>query len=213
MTVHFTIPGDPQTQGNLRRSPAGGLYESNKKLGGWRARASLAGSEAMKGHRLIDGPVRLTLRFVLTRPAGHYTSKRELSAEGKRHPYPDRQPDLDKLERAVGDALTGVVWKDDARIVQKESVKVYGDRPHIEILVEDASPARPNADPAGRLDRLNAAVGETSSEVDPADHIGGIIHKLDGYGSCQCGRIIDPLQRFCPGCGRPTMSQYAEAPE
>jgi Holliday junction resolvase RusA-like endonuclease len=37
------------------------------------------------------------------------------------------RPDLDKLIRAVGDALTGVLWTDDAQIVTWSTGKGYVD--------------------------------------------------------------------------------------
>ena len=36
-----------------------------------------------------------------------------------------KQPDLDKLNRAIGDALTHVLWHDDAQIVEWWTRKVY----------------------------------------------------------------------------------------
>lgn len=56
----------------------------------------------------IDGPVRVRLDFVMPRP---------LSTPKSRTPPAIKKPDGDKLERAVWDALTHVVWSDDSRIV------------------------------------------------------------------------------------------------
>lgn len=211
--VEFTIPGDPQTKGNLRRAPHGGLYDSNKELAAWANQAAAAGADAMNGRRPITTPVRITVQFVFARPKAHTTTK-GLSAEGKRHPYPASRSagDLDKLERAVGDALTGVVFDDDSRIVQKVSSKVWGDRPRTDVLVEPATPARPSDDPAGRLRRLAASIGEHADDVDTAEHLAGVIASVEGFGTCTCGRLTDPLHRFCSGCGRPTGSAYAQHP-
>lgn len=38
---------------------------------------------------------------------------------------PSVRPDLDKLERAVGDALTGVLYEDDSQIVRATTAKRY----------------------------------------------------------------------------------------
>ena len=50
------------------------------------------------------------------------------------YPTPTK-PDLDKLERAIGDALTGIVFRDDSQIAWWSVWKVYGEpaRAHIEI--------------------------------------------------------------------------------
>ena len=150
MTAHelarFRVYGDPATKGNLRRSPTGGLYEANPRLDVWRRRVGQAAGEEMErrekahGVGLYDGGVRLRLRFVLLRPKGHYTSKGELNKEGQRHPWPDKRPDMDKLERAILDALKGIVYRDDGQVVQKETEKVYGEPACVEVEVEPARP-------------------------------------------------------------------------
>ena len=38
-----------------------------------------------------------------------------------------KSPDLDKLERAVLDALTAVVWVDDSQVAEVDKRKVYAD--------------------------------------------------------------------------------------
>jgi Holliday junction resolvase RusA-like endonuclease len=39
--------------------------------------------------------------------------------------YPHVMPDGGKFQRAIEDALTGTVWKDDAQVVQWHGAKVY----------------------------------------------------------------------------------------
>jgi crossover junction endodeoxyribonuclease RusA len=208
--LRFTVYGDPATKGNLRRSPNGGMYESNPRLALWRQKVAAAAGEAMGARPLYDEGLRLTLRYVLVRPAGHWTTKGELSAEGRRHPYPDRKPDLDKLTRAVLDALTHVVWRDDARVVQLEVGKSYGEPARVEAEVGPALPPRPcEGDVAERLDRLADAIGETSESVDPEEQLGTVLRLVDGQFECPCGATYEPLARSCVRCGRATFSQYA----
>jgi crossover junction endodeoxyribonuclease RusA len=143
--VAFTVHGEAQTQGNLRRGARGGLYEANPKLRVWRERIGQTAGAAMGGRAVFDGALRLRLRFLLVRPDGHYTTKGEHNAEGRRHPYPAKRPDLDKLTRAVLDACTGVVWSDDARVVQLEVSKEWGLSARIEAEVEPARPFVPTS--------------------------------------------------------------------
>lgn len=70
--------------------------------------------------------LRLGIRFCYKRPA---TRRFEI--------YKTSRADLDNLEKAVMDALTTArVWDDDALVVDKRSVKVWGDSDYCEILVE-----------------------------------------------------------------------------
>ncbi len=75
---------------------------------------------------LLDGPLQMQLRFYLPKPKSAPKTKRT---------WPDKKPDLDKLIRAVGDALTGVLYTDDARIVAVTASKDYDVAPRVEIVV------------------------------------------------------------------------------
>jgi Holliday junction resolvase RusA-like endonuclease len=44
-------------------------------------------------------------------------------------------PDLDKLIRAILDALTGVVWRDDGQVVDIVASKVYADTPGVDVVI------------------------------------------------------------------------------
>ena len=66
----------------------------------------------------MTGPVELEVMFYLDRPSSVSTVKR---------PYPTVPPDLDKLIRGVGDALTGVVYDDDSQVIRTLAWKTYAD--------------------------------------------------------------------------------------
>jgi Holliday junction resolvase RusA-like endonuclease len=55
-----------------------------------------------------------------------FTLRKPVSAPKRRRTWPDRYPDVSKLARSTEDALTGIVWKDDARVVEYERLaKVF----------------------------------------------------------------------------------------
>jgi crossover junction endodeoxyribonuclease RusA len=128
--IAFVVSGRPVPQGGLTRSPSGGLYHSGgPRLRRWRAAIGLAARDAAGGQPVITGPVVVVGRFVLARPANHY-----LPANGRRPvrqlrldapKYPAGMPDVDKLARALLDALTGVVFRDDAQVASLMAVKLY----------------------------------------------------------------------------------------
>ena len=56
----------------------------------------------------------------------------------KRGGWHDRRPDCDNLLKAVMDALNGLIWTDDARIVDMRVQKDYAiGPPRVEISVEE----------------------------------------------------------------------------
>lgn len=48
-----------------------------------------------------------------------------------------KRPDVDKLGRAVLDALTGIVWRDDCQVIGLQLVKGYGRDSRVEVMVEE----------------------------------------------------------------------------
>jgi len=119
--ITFTVKGmKPASQGSkvLMR---GRMVESCKDLPRWRKLIEST-AEAL-GVGVIPGPVSLSVTFMMPRPAGHWTKTGKLSSRAT--PWPSVKPDADKLLRAVGDALTGVLIEDDARVVNIAGSKRY----------------------------------------------------------------------------------------
>lgn len=89
------------------------------------------------------GEVTLGLVFRMPRPAGHFTTKGALSAEGERANEPWHKPDLDKLTRAILDSLgpirqgkdkpplPGQVYTDDAQVTRAVMGKDWNRRPWV----------------------------------------------------------------------------------
>lgn len=124
--VTFTVTGTPATQGSKRHVGGGRMIEQAKGLPAWRkAVHTAAQTQAVRVGRFDDGPLRLRVAFHL--PHG---KQRETS--------PWRAKDLDKLIRAVGDALkTGGLITDDSRIVHITATKHWAlDEPGATITLE-----------------------------------------------------------------------------
>ena len=113
--IRFTVEARPKTQGSLV-AIARGVVRHPDGLKTWRRLLALRGHEAMGSCAPLDEPVVLGVLFFLERRRGRRV-----------YPWAQEDGDLDKYLRAVGDALTGVVWKDDARIVGGWQGKLYAD--------------------------------------------------------------------------------------
>lgn len=131
-TVTFRIPGHLAGKGRPRATLVGGharLYTpaetrtaEDRVRDAWRA----AGSPYMG-----DGPLTLELVVGHERPASHWTSRGDLSAAGRRMPFPARKPDASNQLKLVEDALNGCLYKDDAQIVEARITKVWMSRPGV----------------------------------------------------------------------------------
>lgn len=116
--VHIVVHGTPAPQGSKKHVGRGRMVESSKKLPAWRA-AVEAAARSVTGMDWapFDGPVTVSGTIGIRKP------------NKTRFPTaPAGPPDLDKLQRAIGDALTNAkVIKDDARIVHWDIRKVWAD--------------------------------------------------------------------------------------
>lgn len=126
--IQFHVPGAPQGKGRARayrmRSGAIGHYTPDKTRSYERTIRLLA-RQAVGARKPIDGPVSLTLQIVMPIPASWPAWKRDLAQSGQL--APTTKPDADNIEKAVKDALNGVVYRDDAQVVAADKIKCYED--------------------------------------------------------------------------------------
>lgn len=129
--VAFVVAGLPVAQGSKTVVKAGGYHravESNdRNLRPWRAAVAAAALEAMDLADPVTGPLIVTLDFRAPRPRSHYGTGR--NAGTVRAGAPNARttaPDIDKLSRAVLDALAGIVYVDDSQVVELHAHKRYG---------------------------------------------------------------------------------------
>lgn len=117
--ISFQVHGLPIPQGSTRAWVVHGkpiITSSAKGLSTWRRLvADVAQNYAPK--EPWEGPVGIELHFGLPKPK---------SAPKKKRVWPDKRPDLDKLTRAVLDALTYVVFADDSQVIEIQASKDYG---------------------------------------------------------------------------------------
>lgn len=71
----------------------------------------------------VKRALRLTLVFRMRRPGGHYGRDGQLKPSAPA--WPLGKPDGSKLQRSTEDALTGIVWDDDSRVVEWLGRKRY----------------------------------------------------------------------------------------
>ena len=121
--ITFNVIGmEAATQGSKRSVGHGILLETNKRLRPWRALvtdAALATNQPLTPH-----PVSISITFRFLRPKGHY-NKSGLSPKAPTHLTSKQKGDIDKLSRAILDALTGSLLQDDSQVVSLSAHKRY----------------------------------------------------------------------------------------
>ncbi len=117
--LYFVAFGQPVAKGNLSRNRAGASYDRTKGLRGWTRAVQYSCKQAMPAYAWdlvrTKAPLFVRLEFSLER------------GKRVRRPWPAVKPDIDKLTRAVLDALTGIAYADDALVCSLEVLKSYAD--------------------------------------------------------------------------------------
>lgn len=138
MSITFFVPGVPRPGGSKRAFyvPKLGravLTDASGQAGkDWRGDCKHV-AQQHADQSLFGAELRLAVTFVMPRPRSHYRANGELKPNAPR--WHSHKPDTTKLLRSIEDALTGILWRDDAQIVMQSAAKVYGERPGAHVKV------------------------------------------------------------------------------
>jgi crossover junction endodeoxyribonuclease RusA len=147
MEFSFTIFGVPQPQGSTRAFLPRGwtrpvITSDNPKVKPWRQELAQTATVAMHecGEQMAGRgvPISITLKFYFEKP----------KSERKAAIHKTTKPDLDKLLRAVLDALTGIAYVDDSQVTDCRTSKVFGSPARLEVQIStlvEAVPKTPKA--------------------------------------------------------------------
>ena len=141
LVLSVTVLGPAASQGSKtpirnKQGQAVGSRESSKKVKPWRQDVKALMVEELErtslsydgdhSFTLWDEAVFVALRIYVLRPKGHFNSKGQLKPTAPQ--YPPSGLDVDKVQRAVGDAMKGIWVRDDARISKWDSERLYDER-------------------------------------------------------------------------------------
>lgn len=133
-TLSFAVHGTPEPAGSKRAFIVNKgkpweraiVTDANKNAAGWKDQVAQEAGLAMRGQPLFRVPLLLQLTFLVRRPKGHYGTGRNAGVlKPGADTWPAKKPDVLKLARGVEDALSGVVYGDDAQIVRELLEKRY----------------------------------------------------------------------------------------
>lgn len=140
LNLTFRVDGIPVQQGSKRHVGNGVMIEAAKGLKSWRQEAISAAICAKSESGMmfpLDGPVACAVTFTFPMPASRPKWMRDAAWMPK-----TTAPDLDKLTRAIGDALEqSKVVSGDARIWRwtVEKIESWERIPGVTVVVTDNS--------------------------------------------------------------------------
>lgn len=137
--IALTVYGNPVAQGRPRFSRQGGFVRTYdpKKSKAYKQliRLELQPLLSRLDFVPVDRDCRLRLKVYRAIPNSFSKKKRQEAVDGRIRPT--TKPDTDNYVKGVLDALNGTVLKDDSVVCEIEAVKLYSDRPRIEIVLEE----------------------------------------------------------------------------
>jgi len=111
------------------------MAPANKRQKPWMACVAAAAREKYQGPPLT-GPIRITMDYFFLRPKSHFGTGKNANVLKPNAPiYHTKRPDLTKLVRAVEDALTSIIWKDDSQVYEAQTAKHYGNYTGVSVTV------------------------------------------------------------------------------
>lgn len=134
----FEVRGLPVPQGSKQAFVVGKRAVVTERgqatLKPWRSQIAAAAAELVE--EPLAGPLSIALTFALPRPKSHYrTGARAGELRETAPAWVETRPDIDKLTRAVLDALTGVAYRDDGQVAELKAHKMFGARPGVAVSI------------------------------------------------------------------------------
>lgn len=140
--IEFFVPGVAKPGGSKRflglssKTGRAIIADDCKTVMDWRSVVALAARRAMEGRPPVDLAVCVEITFHILRPKSHFRSgKNAHLLKDDARKFPTAKPDVLKLARSTEDAMTGIVWVDDAGTVTMKLKKRYADTPGAHIYI------------------------------------------------------------------------------
>jgi Holliday junction resolvase RusA-like endonuclease len=137
-TITIELAGEPRGKGRPRFT-RGGIAYTPSATRSYEASLAWTAAAAMKGAKPLEGPLTLTVEAHMPIPSSWSGKRQRMAAAGEIRPT--TRPDADNLLKTV-DGLNGIVWRDDAQVVDVSIAKLYSERPRLVITVAPAIEAR-----------------------------------------------------------------------
>ena len=132
VSISFRVYGIPVPQGSMKAFLVKGrpiITSASKGLGAWRNQIADEARKQMNATPIWEDAVRVTCAFYWPRPKSLKKSMTEMIT----------RPDADKLVRCVLDSLSGIVFRDDAQVMDLHVLKLYANAmnpPGVFVLVQ-----------------------------------------------------------------------------
>ena len=135
--IDFTVPGQPRGTGRPRFARRGNFVTTYTDAAtvSYEDQIRFYALKAMGGYK----PLTMALEaFIHVRlPVPQYYSKKRTEACLSGLERPCKKPDLDNIIKSMMDGMNGIVYEDDAQVVDLHSTKRYAINAGVDILIKE----------------------------------------------------------------------------
>jgi Holliday junction resolvase RusA-like endonuclease len=124
--ITITIPGRPQPLQRHRMARSRSYDTAQNRRNKYAVQQ--AALQVLGAAKPLSGPLAIEATFAFVRP----------KSAPKRRTMPEVKPDVDNLVKLLLDALNGVVWRDDAQVVEMRARKIYANVEQTRLVVRAA---------------------------------------------------------------------------
>lgn len=138
MEIKLVFPGEPRAVQSFRFTQRGRKYQPKENVE-WKGYIRMVATQTLpSGWTPVDCPVRIKKALFVFAPVKSLKAAQRRIIEAGGFVSKTTKPDLtDNLFKGVIDALTGILYRDDALICGLDGVeKVYGRIPRIELVFD-----------------------------------------------------------------------------
>jgi Holliday junction resolvase RusA-like endonuclease len=134
MLCEFAVDGDVRGKGRPRFDPRSGRAYTDQRTLAYEHAIMTAARLAMGGAQPVVGPVRVLATVYVAVPKSY--SKRATADCLQGRVYPTGRPDIDNTLKALMDSCNGIVWVDDAQVVEVAVSKLWAPRGRLHVMVD-----------------------------------------------------------------------------
>lgn len=134
--IRFVVPGEPYGKGRPKFSTKCGFVRAvtPERTANYENLIKLEYERQCHGQR-YEKEDALGILITAYKPIPSGVSKKKICLMLDRLIFPGKKPDWDNIGKIICDALNGIVWKDDAQIVDGRVVKLYAEHPRVEVEI------------------------------------------------------------------------------
>lgn len=129
--IIITLPGPPRGKERPRVGAHSVYTPSGTRA--YEADLKLMARIAMRGRPLLTGPLKVIVVAGMPVPRSWPAVRRNAALNSLT--WPVMRPDWDNIGKTT-DALNGVVWGDDAQVIDGRVIKAYGREPGVRVIVQ-----------------------------------------------------------------------------